>query len=66
MTTFEDKHIGVLQGFELAISAAFKVAQRHNLNGDVAIELINEVIEEIRFEKTKYIVAHIKEHKDGI
>lgn len=29
-------------------------------------ELINEVIEEIRFEKTKYIIAHIKEHKDGI
>lgn len=66
MTTFEDKHIGAVLGFELAISAAFRVAQRHNMSGDVAISLINEVIDEIRFEKTKYVVNHIKEHHDGI
>jgi metallophosphoesterase superfamily enzyme len=51
---------------KLAISAAFKVAQWHNLSSDVVIELINEVINEIRFEKTKYIVAHIKEHQNEV
>lgn len=66
MTIFEDKHIGVLQGFELAISAAFRVVKRDNYSSDIAKELLDEVIDEIRFEKTKYIVAHIKEHKDGI
>lgn len=36
------------------------------MSGDVAISLINEVIDEIRYEKTKYVVNHIKEHQNEV